>query len=460
MWLYFLQSGFDKIQIAIRLDNMPKLKFNLKKTAPKILVIAVIFGLGLGAGYLYFNSQSPVENSEVRSETANVYVDFVLEVYDTIKTHYWQEMTEKQLAQVFKQQLDTISAGYVRDEVDSRESLKELAKKVVTDQADEGTKKEIVATWTDVVLAGLDPAGRSRLYTTKKREDLSNRVQNVNPEKDLYQDLGVGREATREDIESAYQEKKEELEPKAEQSEEAAKELEKVTYAHQVLADENKRKRYAETGSEPTVESRLLSPSVWYVKIKKQSPATLDEFAQAANSVNQTERLDSMILDLRGNVGGSLDILPYMLGPFIGKNQYAYDLFQQGDHEPYKTKTGWLSSLVPYKKVVILIDSQTQSSAEVMASALKKYNVGVVVGTPTKGWGTIEKVFDVETKIDAEENYGVFLVHHLTLRPDNNPIEGRGVDPMVNVENPDWQNQLLAYFNSPELVSEVATLVQ
>ncbi len=439
---------------------MPKIKFNLKKLAPKFIMVVAIFGLGLGAGYFYFNSQSPVENSEVRSETANVYVDFVLEVYDTIKTHYWQEMTEKQLAQIFKQQLDTISAGYVRDEVDSRESLKGLAKKVVNDQANDGTKKELVATWCDVVLAGLDPAGRSRLYTTKKKEDLSNRVQNVNPNKDLFQDLGIGKDASEEEIEKAYEEKKTELETQAGESEEAAKELEKVTYAHEVLSDENKRKRYAETGSEPTVESRVLSPSIWYAKIKKQSPATLEEFAQAANSVNQTGQLDSMILDLRGNVGGSLDILPYMLGPFIGKNQYAYDLFQQGDYEPYKTKTGWLNSLVPYKKVVILIDGQTQSSAEVIAATLKKYNVGVLVGTPTKGWGTIEKVFDLKTKIDSEESYGVFLVHHLTLRPDNNPIEGRGVDPMVNIENPDWQNQLLVYFNSPELVSAVAELIE
>ena len=92
-------------------------------------------------------------------------------------------------------------------------------------------------------------------------------------------------------------------------------------------------------------------------------------------------------------------------------------------------------------------------------AALKTYNVGVVVGTLTKGWGTVEKVFELENQLDEGETYSAFLAHHLTLRGDGQPIEGRGVDPMVNINDSNWEDQLLSYFNFPQLVTQIMGLV-
>jgi len=147
------------------------------------------------------------------------------------------------------------------------------------------------------------------------------------------------------------------------------------------------------------------------------------------------------------------------LGPFLGFDQYAYQFYQQGKREDFKTKTGWINGLVKFKKVVILINQNTQSSAEVMASALKKYHVGVLVGSTTRGWGTVEKVFPLTHQLDQVQTFSVFLVHHLTLREDGQPIEGRGVDPDININDPDWRGQLEAYFDSPDLTSAVSRLL-
>jgi C-terminal processing protease CtpA/Prc len=114
-----------------------------------------------------------------------------------------------------------------------------------------------------------------------------------------------------------------------------------------------------------------------------------------------------------------------------------------------------LASLVQYKKVVILVDEGSQSTAEVMASVLKKYNVGVLLGRKTKGWGTVERVFPLQTKFDDNESYSAFLVHTVTLREDGLPIEGNGVEPMISIDDKNWTNQLLEHFNSESLVSAV-----
>jgi len=90
-----------------------------------------------------------------------------------------------------------------------------------------------------------------------------------------------------------------------------------------------------------------------------------------------------------------------------------------------------------------------------MAASLKKYHTGVVVGMPTKGWGTVERVFPLQTQIDPAEKYSVFLVHSITLRDDNLPIEGRGVEPDININAANWQNQLFSYFRNPELTLAV-----
>ena len=125
-----------------------------------------------------------------------------------------------------------------------------------------------------------------------------------------------------------------------------------------------------------------------------------------------------------------------------------------------ETQVGWLASLVRYKKVVVLVDNQTQSSAELMAAVLKKYNVGILVGTTTKGWGTVENTFPLKQLIDPKEKYSLFLAHSLTLREDNQPIEGKGVDPLINVANKDWPQQLFGYLHYQELVDAVKILIE
>lgn len=162
-----------------------------------------------------------------------------------------------------------------------------------------------------------------------------------------------------------------------------------------------------------------------------------------------------MILDLRGNIGGSIDLLPYLLGPFIGPDQYAYEFYQQGQRTPFKTILGWQPSLVRYKKLVILIDGKSQSTAETMASVLKKYNVGIVMGEKTAGWGTVERVFPLKEQFNPGTKYSIFLVHHITLRDDNQPIQGNGVEPAIAMSNKNWKKEFYNYFRYPELANVI-----
>lgn len=457
------------------LKKSPTKEIAKKTKGPKswskvITIVIIIAAVGVIVGGVVIFAQGDqafkffTRNSQeevVVEEEKNKYVELLAEVYDKIQENYWEVISDEDLFNLYK-----LGTGKIQEEQipeiqmpevtisNDKAGMKNMTLSII-EKLEDAKKKNYTVNVAAIVLANLQPFGRSGLYTMKKQQDLTDRVLNRDPDTNLYDVLEVTESATQEEIEQAIEQKTDELEQIVQdesQTEEAKQEAEEklalVTRAEETLIEPETRETYNEHKIESTVYSEIVHPTVLYLKIKQLSPLTYDEFQKEANRVDAevNDKLDSLILDLRGNVGGSVDLLPYFLGPFIGLNQYAYDWYQQGEYTPFKTLIDWLPSLVRYKKVIALVDAETQSSAEVMTATLKKYNVAAVVGHSTKGWGTIERVFELENQISDEETYSMFLVHHITMRDDNLPIEGRGVDPHVNIDDANWKEQLLDNF--------------
>ena len=422
-------------------------------------LVFLFLGSGLAVGYiLYFGKAHNGYWGSTREMSAgDVQTAFLSEIYGLIRENYWNTLTEEQLSSLFKLGVEElIGSPQVLDSTD-KAGVEALLEKVVG--VDSGEKKDFVVKLADVVLANLEPFGRSRLYGVREERNLSNRVRNIDPGTDQYAVLGVDSKASRDEIKRAYEEKVEILESEKGTSPGARQKLKEAARAYEVLRDAESREVYDQSGIEPTLTYRLLRPDIFYIHIEKFSPTTLEELERAAVGVDDTAGPASLVLDLRGNVGGAIDGLPFFLGPFIGPDQYAYQFFHQGKRTDFKTQTGWMPSLVRYKKVVVLVNEGTQSSAELFAATLKRYNAGVLVGVTTKGWGTVERVFPLRVQLNSSERYSVFLTHSLTLRDDGQPIEGRGVDPQIDINDADWGEQLFAHFHCRELVEAVEELV-
>ena len=419
------------------------------KHQKKRFVLALILILAISFSFIVI--------AKKKANSSDPYLAFVDEAYETIVQNYWEKISQDQLTNLFvlaaekaTGQPPAISGPQKKDQ------LLKLIASLLKQIPQQEKKKDLVAQIVDVALANLKPFGRSRLYTQKEETALSKNVNNVT-ETNYYQTLELNKEASQAAIAQAYEVQKQKLEKS--QMIEDQERLTQVEKAYTILEEPESRQLYDQAGIEPTMNSRLLRPEILYLQISKFSPTTLEELERLAKKADQGNQLDSLIIDLRDNIGGAIDGLPYFLGPFIGNNQYAYQFFHQGEVTDFKTKIGWLPGLVRYKKVVVLINENTQSSAEVMASVLKKYNVGVLLGRPTKGWGTVEKVFPLKNQISDQEKFSIFLAHSLTLREDGEPIEGKGVEPTVNLENPDWENQLLDYFNYGKLAEAIKEIL-
>lgn len=354
-----------------------------------------VFIFILGSAAGYFYGPKIRPQSETPVQK-DTYLAFFEETYGKIKDNYWEKLTDEQLVSLYVLGIEKLTGQPQVLNKNDKTNLQKLIDEINQRLGDNEKKKEFITKLTGLVAANLKPAGRSQLYTQKEEKELKDAVDNVNPE----------------------------------------------------------------TGQkEPTVLAKLVRPGILHLRLTKLSPTTYEELVAQTEKFDEQKSLDTLILDLRDNIGGSVDLLPYLLGPFIGQDQYAYQFFHQGEKTDYKTRIGWLPSLVRYKKVVVLVNENTQSSAEVMAAVLKKYNVGIVLGAKTKGWGTIEKVFPLENQLDQNEKHSLFLVHSITLGDDGQPIEGRGVEPLIDAASPDWQSQLYDYFHYQDLADAIKEII-
>ena len=104
------------------------------------------------------------------------------------------------------------------------------------------------------------------------------------------------------------------------------------------------------------------------------------------------EKIDGLVLDLRGNGGGSLEEVRVMTGFFTGRGPVV----QEKDHRGRITLQNAFKKAIYNGPMVCLIDTSSASASEILAGALQDYNRAVIVGTKsTFGKGTVQQAMDI-----------------------------------------------------------------
>ena len=113
------------------------------------------------------------------------------------------------------------------------------------------------------------------------------------------------------------------------------------------------------------------------------------------------ENVKGIILDLRYNRGGSLPDAIDMAGLFIEKGAIIQVSDNKGKVEVYKDENSNVSYDGP---LIVLVNSVSASSSEIVAGALQDYKRAIIVGGPkTYGKGTVQGLFDLDRMLDVED---------------------------------------------------------
>jgi len=139
------------------------------------------------------------------------------------------------------------------------------------------------------------------------------------------------------------------------------------------------------------------------------------------------ENPEGVILDLRNNTGGYLDVAIEIASWFLEKGKVIVkEVFPDGNENVFRSKREGVFSDFP---LVILVNQGTASAAEILAGALKDHQKAILVGEKTFGKGSVQQV---RTLSD-----GSFLKVTVALwqLPSGKIIEGKGLSPDFEVEN-------------------------
>ena len=167
-----------------------------------------------------------------------------------------------------------------------------------------------------------------------------------------------------------------------------------------------------------------------YVRVAEFSQTTVTQLREVLGEV-LTQTPKGLILDLRGNPGGSLDAAIGVTSEFIGEGVIMLEEWGDGRENSYMARPGGLAT-DPNLPLVVLVDAGSASASEIVAGAIQDRARGTLIGELTYGKGTVQNWHNL-----GPEHGGVRITIARWLTPDGRWIHEQGLTPDIIVENLD-----------------------
>ncbi len=132
----------------------------------------------------------------------------------------------------------------------------------------------------------------------------------------------------------------------------------------------------------------MINRNTGFVKVSKFADNTYDEFIKALKQL-KSQGAKNLIVDLRGNPGGSLNAVTQMVNEFLNKNDLI--LFTKGENRPKNSIYADGKGIWKTGKVSVLIDEFSASASEIFSGAIQDNDRGMIVGRRSFGKGLVQE---------------------------------------------------------------------
>ncbi len=172
-----------------------------------------------------------------------------------------------------------------------------------------------------------------------------------------------------------------------------------------------------------TVEHQVMENNIGYLQITQFDEVTPQQFKAAMNDLKENG-IESLIIDLRDNPGGSLGAVIEVLDTLLPKGTYTYLVDKKGNREEYK---GRRNASYNYP-MVVLVNENSASASELFTGAMHDYDKATIVGTTTFGKGIVQQIFPLR------DGSGMKVTMAKYYTPNGVCIHKTGIEPDVVVE--------------------------
>ncbi|MBI5026838.1 MAG: S41 family peptidase [Nitrospirae bacterium] len=174
-----------------------------------------------------------------------------------------------------------------------------------------------------------------------------------------------------------------------------------------------------------SVKNKVLDDRIGYIKISQFQEKTAADLAEALKKLD-AEKINSLILDMRNNPGGLLNIAVDVSSQFLPSGKLVvYIKGREGERTEYYT-----NSKKPHYEypMVVLVNEGSASASEIVAGALKDWGRAVIIGNQTFGKGS------VQTVIPLSDGSGLKLTTAKYYTPKDKSIQTTGITPDIVVK--------------------------
>ena len=179
-----------------------------------------------------------------------------------------------------------------------------------------------------------------------------------------------------------------------------------------------------------TVAGKMIDDKLGYIKISNFSENSGEEFKTTLDDLTAAG-MKGFVLDMRQNPGGVITSCIEIAKEIVPAGTIASVIQRDGDKEIYT------SDLAAAKfPIIVLLDRNSASAAELLSGALQDTKVALVVGEKSYGKGS------VQTLIPMMHNDGLKLTIAKYYTPNGRSIDGEGISPDVEIDLPASQHQM------------------
>jgi len=173
-----------------------------------------------------------------------------------------------------------------------------------------------------------------------------------------------------------------------------------------------------------SVDYEIIGNQIGYIRIEQFNANTDELFILALNNLTSSS-ITGLIVDVRHNSGGQLASAAKILDRLLPEGDIVSATYKDN-----KTKLLYQSDAEELNlPMIVLVDNQTASVAELFAAALKDYKKADLVGVTTYGKGTLQETFPLN------DGSAITLSVATMNPPKSANFEGTGIRPNYEVNN-------------------------